>query len=69
MADWDSERIEHAHLRERLNDIAAEVSRLADRTRAAGRPMPAEASSSSVQRFADGRPRAQDRSVSAAHGA
>jgi chromosome segregation ATPase len=28
MADWDSERIEHSHLRERLNDIASEVSRL-----------------------------------------
>jgi chromosome segregation ATPase len=28
MADWDSERIEQSHLREKLNDIAAEVSRL-----------------------------------------
>lgn len=28
MADWDSERIEEAYLRERLNDIAASVSRL-----------------------------------------
>jgi len=28
MADWDSERIEQSHLRERLNDIASEVSRL-----------------------------------------
>ncbi|MEQ1769744.1 MAG: hypothetical protein ABL879_07870 [Devosia sp.] len=28
MADWDSERIEQSHLRERLNDIAADVSRL-----------------------------------------
>ncbi|HWA20073.1 MAG TPA: hypothetical protein VG757_13865 [Devosia sp.] len=28
MADWDSERVEQSHLRERLNDIAAEVSRL-----------------------------------------
>lgn len=28
MADWDSERVEHAHLREKLNDIASEVSRL-----------------------------------------
>jgi chromosome segregation ATPase len=27
-ADWDSERIEQSHLREKLNDIAAEVSRL-----------------------------------------
>ncbi len=28
MADWDSDRIEHSHMRERLNDIASEVSRL-----------------------------------------
>ena len=28
MADWDSDRVEQAHLREKLNDIAAEVSRL-----------------------------------------
>ena len=28
MADWDSDRIEQAHLREKLNDIASDVSRL-----------------------------------------
>jgi chromosome segregation ATPase len=28
MAEWDSERVEQSHLRERLNDIAADVSRL-----------------------------------------
>ena len=28
MADWDSDRIEQSHLRERLNDIAADVGRL-----------------------------------------
>ncbi len=28
MADWDTERIEQSHLREKLNDIASEVSRL-----------------------------------------
>ncbi len=28
MADWDNERIEQSHLREKLNDIASEVSRL-----------------------------------------
>ena len=28
MADWDSERIEQSHLREKLNDIASDVSRL-----------------------------------------
>jgi chromosome segregation ATPase len=28
MADWDTDRIEQSHLRERLNDIASDVSRL-----------------------------------------
>jgi hypothetical protein len=28
MADWDTERLEEAYLREKLNDIAASVSRL-----------------------------------------
>lgn len=28
MADWDTERMEQSHLRERLNDIATDVSRL-----------------------------------------
>ena len=28
MADWDTDRVEQAHLREKLNDIASEVSRL-----------------------------------------
>jgi len=28
LGDWDAERIEQSHLRERLNDIASEVSRL-----------------------------------------
>ncbi|HEX4297575.1 MAG TPA: hypothetical protein VHZ56_06085 [Devosia sp.] len=28
MADWESDRIEQSHLREKLNDIASEVSRL-----------------------------------------
>ncbi|MEP7241024.1 MAG: hypothetical protein ABI697_09080 [Devosia sp.] len=28
MADWDTERMEQSHLREKLNDIASEVSRL-----------------------------------------
>ncbi|HTM76545.1 MAG TPA: hypothetical protein VL133_02810, partial [Devosia sp.] len=28
LADWDTERVEEAHMRERLNDIAASVSRL-----------------------------------------
>jgi len=54
MADWDSDRIEEAHLRERLNDIAANVSRL---VYAAESDAPAAASEESlfdrVQRFAD----------------
>ena len=28
MADWDTDRIEQSHLREKLNDIASDVSRL-----------------------------------------
>jgi len=28
MADWETDRIEQSHLREKLNDIASEVSRL-----------------------------------------
>ena len=54
MADWDSDRIEEAHLRERLNDIAANVARL---VYAAESDAPAAASEESlfdrVQRFAD----------------
>jgi hypothetical protein len=54
MADWDSDRIEEAHLRERLNDIAANVARL---VYAAESDAPAAANEESlfdrVQRFAD----------------
>ena len=54
MADWDSDRIEEAHLRERLNDIAANVARL---VYAAESDAPAAVSEESlfdrVQRFAD----------------
>lgn len=54
LADWDSERMEEAHMRERLNDIAASVSRL---VYAADNETPAEPSEESlfdrVQRFAD----------------
>ena len=54
MADWESERFEEAHLREKLNDIAASVSRLVyavDETRA---PSQSEESLfDRVQRFAD----------------
>ncbi|KQX40435.1 hypothetical protein ASD04_07365 [Devosia sp. Root436] len=55
LADWDSERIEEAYLREKLNDIAASVSRL---VYAVDNETPAIASTEEslfdrVQRFAD----------------
>ncbi|HEY4201849.1 MAG TPA: hypothetical protein VGM83_14955 [Devosiaceae bacterium] len=53
MADWDSERIEQSHLRERLNDIASDVSRLVYAVESNG-PIEAEESLfDRVQRFAD----------------
>lgn len=54
MADWESERFEEAHLREKLNDIAASVSRLVyavDDTKAPGKTE--ESLFDRVQRFAD----------------
>ena len=55
MADWDSERIEEAYLREKLNDIAASVSRLvyAVDTDTAVEMDPEESLFDRVQRFAD----------------
>jgi chromosome segregation ATPase len=53
MADWDTERMEQSHLRERLNDIASDVSRLVysvDNTASAD---PEESLFDRVQRFAD----------------
>lgn len=55
MADWESERFEEAHLREKLNDIAASVSRLVyavDRESPSA-AMPEESLFDRVQRFAD----------------
>jgi len=55
LADWDSERLEEAHLREKLNDIAATVSRLVyavDTDRPAARNED-ESLFDRVQRFAD----------------
>lgn len=55
MADWESERVEEAHLREKLNDIAASVSRLVyavDNDPAAKAPQE-ESLFDRVQRFAD----------------
>jgi len=55
MADWDSERLEEAYLREKLNDIAASVSRLvyAVDNDTAVAPNPEESLFDRVQRFAD----------------
>ncbi|MEO8684443.1 MAG: hypothetical protein ABI414_06335 [Devosia sp.] len=59
LADWDTERVQEAHMRERLNDIAASVSRL---VYAAESEKPAAAGAGAgeslfdrVQRFADDR--------------
>jgi chromosome segregation ATPase len=53
LADWDSERLEQSHLRERLNDIASDVSRLVYAVDSHG-PVDAEESLfDRVQRFAD----------------
>jgi hypothetical protein len=56
MADWDSERIEQSHLRERLNDIAADVARLVYAIDEGGTITPDEGDSllARVQKFADG---------------
>jgi len=55
MADWESERLEEAHLREKLNDIAASVSRLvyAVDHDAPLNDNPEESLFDRVQRFAD----------------
>ena len=56
MADWETERFEEAHLREKLNDIAASVSRLVyavDHEAPAQVQQPEESLFDRVQRFAD----------------
>lgn len=55
MADWETERFEEAHLREKLNDIAASVSRLvyAVDNEAPASIFPEESLFDRVQRFAD----------------
>ncbi|QYO76184.1 hypothetical protein [Devosia salina] len=55
MADWESERFEEAYLREKLNDIAASVSRLvyAVDHEAVASAAPEESLFDRVQRFAD----------------
>jgi chromosome segregation ATPase len=53
MADWDSERIEQSHLREKLNDIASDVSRLVYAIEGHGVPDSEESLFDRVQRYAD----------------
>lgn len=55
LADWDTERIEEAYLREKLNDIAASVSRLvyAVDTETPATNLTEESLFDRVQRFAD----------------
>lgn len=51
--DWDDERIEQSHLRERLNDIASDVSRLVYSVEEETTDAPPESLFDRVQRFAD----------------
>ena len=53
MADWDSDRIEQSHLREKLNDIASDVSRLVYAIEGHGVPDSEESLFDRVQRYAD----------------
>jgi chromosome segregation ATPase len=53
LADWDSERLEQSHLRERLNDIASDVSRLVYAVDTHGPVDTEESLFDRVQRFAD----------------
>ena len=53
MADWDTERLEQSHLRERLNDIASDVSRLVYAVDNNTTADPEESLFDRVQRFAD----------------
>lgn len=53
MADWDSDRIEQSHLREKLNDIATDVSRIVYALEGNAEPDGEESLFDRVQRFAD----------------
>jgi chromosome segregation ATPase len=53
MADWDSERIEQSHLREKLNDIASEVSRLVYAVEGEAPPDGDETLLERVQKYSD----------------
>ena len=52
MADWDTDRIEQSHLRERLNDIASDVGRLVYSLEGNGPPDSEESLFDRVQKFA-----------------
>jgi chromosome segregation ATPase len=56
MADWDTDRIEQSHLRERLNDIASDVSRLVYALEGNGLPDTEESLFDRVQKFAEPEP-------------
>ena len=53
MADWDTDRIDQSHLREKLNDIATEVSRLVYAVEGNDVPDVEESLFDRVQRYAD----------------
>ncbi len=53
MSDWDTERVSHGHMRERLNDIAADVSRLVYALDGEAAPDAGESLFDRAQRFAD----------------
>ena len=53
MADWDSDRIEQSHLREKLNDIATDVSRIVYALDGNEAPDSEESLFDRVQRYAD----------------
>jgi chromosome segregation ATPase len=53
MADWDTDRVEQSHMREKLNDIAADVSRLVYALEGNGPVDSEESLFDRVQRFAD----------------
>ncbi len=53
MADWDTDRIEQSHLRERLNDIASDVSRLVYALEGDGLPDSEESLVDRIQKYVD----------------
>jgi chromosome segregation ATPase len=53
MADWDTDRIEQSHLREKLNDIASEVSRLVYAVEGEAPPDDDETLLERVQKYSD----------------